>query len=365
MEQDDERMIPWKATHPGTILKYELEERNISQNVLATLTGMQKSHISELVNGKRPMTKDIADRMETVLGISAVTLVNLQTQYDYDVKVLRQRGVEEQKALNELRLYNELLDLNTIFKRREQKSDSAVCRLDYLRNVCMLPKPAELKMEVNGMFRKSSRTGLDTRMLMTWKILAETGAREQSVSGPFIREREGDVVSELVRALHRNIDVVADVKDILSRNGIAFCIEEKVDRASVDGYSFFERGIPYIVLTRRYDRIENFAFALMHEVGHIYCHYTDDSRENCRLSIPEYDNESREEREANEYAANALIPNRDWKNAPKVRLTPADIQRSYTHWAAEHNLNKWIALGRISYETGMYKFRSDESRKIG
>ena len=28
-------------------------------------------------------------------------------------------------------------------------------------------------------------------------------------------------------------------------------------------------------------------------------------------------------------------------------------------------LNKWIVLGRISYETGMYKFRSDESRRIG
>ena len=65
------------------------------------------------------------------------------------------------------------------------------------------------------------------------------------------------------------------------------------------------------------------------------------------------------------FAANALIPNEEWKNAPKVRVNPALIQRKYTQWANEKGLNKWIVLGRISYETGMYKFRSDESRRIG
>ncbi len=105
----------------------------------------------------------------------------------------------------------------------------------------------------------------------------------------------------------------------------------------------------------------------MHEVGHIYLHYLDldDNRSDSKLSIPDYDNESTEEREANAFAANALIPNEEWKNAPKVRVNPVTIQRKYTQWAIEKGLNKWIVLGRISYETGMYKFRSDESRKIG
>ena len=146
----------------------------------------------------------------------------------------------------------------------------------------------------------------------------------------------------------------------MAAEGIAFCIEEKVDKASVDGYSFIEDGTPHIILTRRYDRIDNFAFALMHEVGHIYLHYLDGSRSDCKLSIPDYDNESAEEKEAN-----ALIPNEEWKNAPRVRVNPAMIQRKYTQWAIEKGLNKWIVLGRISYETGMYKFRSDESRRIG
>lgn len=365
MEKRNENNTPWIATHPGNILKYELEERNLSQKVFAEMIGMQKSHVCELIKGKRTFTKAVADKIEEVLGISAISIVNMQTQYDYDIKIIEQRDIEVQKSINMLRLYDEIIDIKTIFKRTSISLESVVDKLKYLKEVCQLPEPAELQLDANGIFKKSARTGLDVRMLMTWKILAEMKARTIKVESKFVKEDESKVVAELISALHRNIDTESTVKDILSRNGIAFCVEEKVERASVDGYSYFENGNPYIILTKRYDRIDNFAFTLMHEVGHIYRHYVDDSKHNYKLSISDYYNESVEEREANEYAANALIPNKEWKFAPQVRLNPTMIQKKYSEWAAEKELNKWIVLGRISYETGMYKFKSDESRRIG
>ena len=289
----------------------------------------------------------------------------MQNQYEYDMKVIEQRGVEELEAQNALSLYNEIFDVKTLFKRIGKELTTAVQQMQYIAETLCLPQPAELKLETSGMFRKSAKTGQDPRMLMTWKLLAESNAKGQKVSQQFNQERKNEVVGALVRALHNNRSTENTVKEILAAEGIAFCIEEKVDKASVDGYSYIEDGTPYIILTRRYDRIDNFAFALMHEVGHIYLHYLDGSRSDCKISIPDYDNESAEEKEANAFAANALIPNEEWKNAPKVRVNPAMIQRKYTQWANEKGLNKWIVLGRISYETGMYKFRSDESRRIG
>ena len=365
MATRNENNTPWTATHPGTILRYELEDREISQKDFAVMIGMQKSHLNELIKGKRPMTKSIADKIEDVLGISAVSLVNMQTQYEYDIKVIEQRGVEELEAQNTLSLYNEIFDVKTMFKRIGKEQATAVQKIHYISEMLHLPQPAELKMDTSGMFKKSAKTGQDPRMLMTWKILAEFNAKRQSVSQPFDRARRNEVINALAKALHDNHSTENTVKEILAAEGISFCIEEKVDKASVDGYSFLEDGTPYIILTRRYDRIDNFAFALMHEIGHIYLHYLDGSRSNCKLSIPDYDNESADEKEANTFAANALIPNEEWKNAPKVRMNPTMIQRKYTQWAIEKGLNKWIVLGRISYETGMYKFRSDESRKIG
>lgn len=365
MATRNESSTPWMATHPGTILKYELEERGLTQKDFAVLMGMQKSHVSELLKGKRPMTKAIADKIEEKLGLSSVSLLNLQNQYDYDVKVLEKRDIEEQKALNILKLYDEIFDVNTVLKRSKEICHTAVDKVSFLRDACKLQKPAELKLEVAGMFRKSANTGLDSRMLMTWKILAENKARTLSTDAVFNRDEKDTVISQLAHVLHENLDVENRVKAILSQNGIVFCIEEKVDRASVDGYSYLENGTPYIILTKRYNRIDNFAFALMHEIGHIYIHYSADSKEKSKLSIPDYDNDSPEEKEANEFAANVLIPKQEWKNAPKVRVNPLSIQRAYTSWAEDNGMNKWIVLGRISYETGMYKFKSDESRKIG
>lgn len=365
MATRNENRTPWIATHPGTILRYELDERNISQKDFAVMIGMQKSHLNELIKGKRPMTQTIADKIEETLGISSVSLVNMQNQYDYDRRIIEQKSVEEQNAHNILKLYNEIFDVKTFFKRTTTTASTALDKVKYLTEIALLPQPAELQFEANGMFKKSAKTGQDPRMLMTWKILAETKARNIKTEGTFNAEHKDAIISALVDVVHKNNDVENKVSQILSREGIAFCIEEKVEKASVDGYSYIENGVPHIILTKRFNRIDNFAFALMHEIGHILLHYTDGTKKNCKLNIPEYDNESSEEKEANAFAANALIPNAQWRNAPKVRVNPFTIQKKYTEWANEKCLNKWIVLGRIAYETGMYKFKSDETRKIG
>lgn len=365
MATRDESKTPWMATHPGVILKYELEERGISQKDFAAMIGVQKSHLNELIKGKRPMTKPLAEKIGKALGISAVSLVNMQTQYDYDKKVIEQRGLEELEAQDKLAAYDTVFDVKTVFKRLGVAFHTAAERARYISERLRLPQPAELRLETAGLFRKSAKTGQDPRMLMTWKILAEAKAREQKVSEPFDRNKQGPLVKALAEALHTNKATEETVRRILSSYGIAFCVVGKVEKASVDGYSFMENGVPYVILTKRFDRIDNFAFALMHEIGHVFLHYQDEASCNGGLSIPDYDNESKEEKEANAFAANSLIPDDVWADAPKVRLNPFVIQRQYTRWAEEKGLNEWIVLGRISHETGMYKFRSDDGRRIG
>lgn len=74
------------ATHPGTILRYELEERGLTHKAFAEEIGIRPSHLSELINGKRSMTIAIADKIEAALGIDSQSWMNLQTQYNYDIK---------------------------------------------------------------------------------------------------------------------------------------------------------------------------------------------------------------------------------------------------------------------------------------
>ena len=74
------------------------------------------------------------------------------------------------------------------------------------------------------------------------------------------------------------------------------------------------------------------------------------------MNIEDYRRVDKEEREADEYAANALIPNELWKKIPLVRPNLMTMQRVYTQWATANRLNKWIVLGRISHEFNMYRF---------
>ena len=106
------------------------------------------------------------------------------------------------------------------------------------------------------------------------------------------------------------------------------------------------------------------AFAVLHEVGHLKLHSSEDYRGNINLAYAEEELNTKEEQEANDYAAKALIPDDLWKSAPSVPLNPVVIQKDYSKWAKDMHLNKWIVLGRISYLTGIYMFKSDKTREI-
>lgn len=115
----------WIATHPGTILRYELEEREISQKDFAAMIGMQKSHLNELIKGKRPVTKSIAGKIENVLGISAVSLVNMQTQYEYDLRRPKRQGRPPRKKeyLTNTMIFNSTIGMNFGYKIEADGTD--------------------------------------------------------------------------------------------------------------------------------------------------------------------------------------------------------------------------------------------------
>ena len=86
------------AIHPGSILKEELLERGISQKVFAGMIEMQPSHLSEIIKGKRSITKQVADKLEEVLGIPSIDWVKLQIRFDYDTKQNEERSIAETAA---------------------------------------------------------------------------------------------------------------------------------------------------------------------------------------------------------------------------------------------------------------------------
>ena len=73
------------TTHPGDVLKEELEARGISQKKFSEVLNVPYTQLNEILNGKRPVTTDFALMVEAALGITPELLINMQTRYNMSV----------------------------------------------------------------------------------------------------------------------------------------------------------------------------------------------------------------------------------------------------------------------------------------
>lgn len=73
---------PFQPTHPGEVLKDELEFWGISQRGLSKEIGVSYSTLNEMLNGKRALTPELAMLMEAALGVDAAPLLAMQNEYD-------------------------------------------------------------------------------------------------------------------------------------------------------------------------------------------------------------------------------------------------------------------------------------------
>ena len=99
----DPRMIannltPYEPTHPGEILKEEIEYRGISQRKLATQMGVAYSVLNEILNAKRPVTTEYALLFEAALGIDAGIFIRMQA--DYNMQTIRQNKSWSERLAN-------------------------------------------------------------------------------------------------------------------------------------------------------------------------------------------------------------------------------------------------------------------------
>ena len=70
--------------HPGAYLKELLAELTLSQYRLAKDIGVPAMRVSYVVNGKRPVTAELALRLGRYFGQSPRYWLNLQSRYDMD-----------------------------------------------------------------------------------------------------------------------------------------------------------------------------------------------------------------------------------------------------------------------------------------
>ncbi|MDR2231651.1 MAG: HigA family addiction module antidote protein [Tannerella sp.] len=73
---------PYEPTHPGEVLKTEIEYRGISQRQLAGAIDVPYTWLNEVMNAKRPVNPELAMLIEATLDIPAEALLKMQVRYN-------------------------------------------------------------------------------------------------------------------------------------------------------------------------------------------------------------------------------------------------------------------------------------------
>jgi HTH-type transcriptional regulator/antitoxin HigA len=147
---------------------------------------------------------------------------------------------------------------------------------------------------------------------------------------------------------------IAAVRNI----GIHVVVEDGLPGMSVDGASFHhpETG-PVIGLTARHDRLDNFWFTLVHELGHICLHLEKPSAE---VFVDAEEDDATDtieaEAEANAFAKDALIPRDTWIRSHVHRL---GSEAAVIALAKQLGVHPAIVAGRIRYERREFRIFND------
>lgn len=76
---------PFEPTHPGELLKEEIECRGISQKELSRQTGIPYTALNEVLNCKRAITTEYALLIEAALGIESDFWLRMQMNYNLQI----------------------------------------------------------------------------------------------------------------------------------------------------------------------------------------------------------------------------------------------------------------------------------------
>ena len=89
-------------SHPGEVIKDELEERGISQRKFADSIGIGYSVLNEILNGRRSISTASALMFGAALDIPADSLLKMQMKYNMYMAMKDQTLVEKLKKISRI-----------------------------------------------------------------------------------------------------------------------------------------------------------------------------------------------------------------------------------------------------------------------
>ena len=192
----------------------------------------------------------------------------------------------------------------------------------------------------------------DEFSLIAWRIRVVNLARNERIA-PY---KPGTVTEDFIRDLARMSYLDSGpllAKEFLNKSGIHLIFERHLPKTHLDGAALkLPDGSPVVALTLRHNRLDNFWFTLFHEMAHVALHLDKEDFESFFDDLTTGGKKDKCEKEADQMAAEALIPAMDWK---KAMLSKKSSSESVIAFAEKLRISPSIPAGRLQYESKNYQ----------
>ena len=325
---------------PGSVLQEEIEARAITQKELARRMGRPPQVVNEIIKAKKSITPETALELEKVLGMPAQMWVNLESVY----RMTRAKNEERERLRQEASALSRFpvkeMAKHGWIPALRQPEDRVRALLEFL-GVASLQEPWT---QTAAAFRITGGGNYSADALGVWLKKGEIDAGKMATADydePRFRVAMGEIRNMTEDTpevfLPRMIDLCADA-------GVAFVLTKELPKSGANGAARWlgsRKGL--IQLSLKWKWADVFWFTFFHEAGHILLHGNRsfvDGTETGSSGAPEED-------EANRFAANFLVNEREWDEFIQERDWSEPAVRRFAENAGIH---PGIVAGRLHHE---------------
>lgn len=335
----------------GQILGRELEARGWTQADFAAVLGRPTQFVSEIVTGKKEITRESAAQIGAALGQSPEFWLALQDMY-----LLHEQAKDHstQKILSEVRRrarLNDLAPISTLRKRGVLKGrtlDELEAEVMNLFEIASINDEPVLTLAA----RRSNCDQTISAVQKSWVACVRQAARTRNDIRPFSKRKLMQLAAELP-ALLKSPDKFRSLPFLFAKVGLALVYVEALPGAKIDGCSFFLDKTPVIGISGRGKRLDKILFTLLHEIAHITSGHV--TNQGIVESLDDHDESDTKENEANRCAGQWLLPTP--LPQPPERISTSWIERL----ADEYNLAPIVIVGQLQ-NNGILEWRSTHAR---
>ncbi|MEJ7693953.1 HigA family addiction module antitoxin [Daejeonella sp.] len=333
---------PDSVSPPGDTLGEILEDIGMTQKELAERMDRPEKTINEIVRGKAAITPDTAIQLERVLNTPAHFWIQRESQYQESIARFK-----EQERLEQSIEWLKTVPLNQMVKYGWiKKSANKIEQLQEVLNFFGVAsvqgwKSLWLSSEPKAAFRISLAYTNENAAIAAWLRHGEIKTKHSSL--PEYDEKRFKENLWTIRDLTRKKEdcYKEEIKRLCNDAGVNVIFSPVLPKATISGAVRWVGNHPLIQLSLRGKYNDRFWFTFFHEAAHILLH---GKKDFFLEGIEDKTSHKQKEDEADDYAANFLIPN----ERLNTFITQGDKSpNAIIRFANELSIHSGIVVGQL------------------